>query len=112
MKAGGWERKQGTELEGRTLGVIGTGRIGRLVTRFALALDMKVVGYDAYPDPGYAPSRLPLRAAGWTCLRGADIVTLHCPHTPGERPLIDAAGPGPDEEGCAAGQHRPGGACG
>jgi len=88
MKAGGWERKQGAELEGRTLGVIGTGRIGRLVTRFALALDMKVVGYDAYPDSGYAPSGFRYAQLDEVLAR-ADIVTLHCPHSPGEKPLID-----------------------
>jgi phosphoglycerate dehydrogenase-like enzyme len=88
MKAGGWERKQGAELEGRTLGVIGTGRIGRLVTRFALALDMKVVGHDAYPDSGYAPSGFSYTRLE-DLLAQADIVTLHCPHAPGEKPLID-----------------------
>jgi D-3-phosphoglycerate dehydrogenase len=89
MKAGGWERRQGAELEGRTLGVIGTGRIGRLVTRFALAMDMKVVGHDAYPDSGYAPSPGFRYASVGELLAAADIVTLHCPHTPGEKPLID-----------------------
>jgi phosphoglycerate dehydrogenase-like enzyme len=88
MKAGGWERKQGAELDARTLGVIGTGRIGRLVTRFALALDMKVVGYDVYPDPGYAPSGFSYVKLD-DLLAQADIVTLHCPHSPGEKPLID-----------------------
>jgi len=89
MKTGGWERKQGAELEGRTLGVIGTGRIGRLVTRFALAMDMKVIGFDAYPDAGYAPSPGFRYASEGDLLAAADIVTLHCPHTPGEKPLID-----------------------
>lgn len=89
MKAGAWERKQGAELEGRTLGVIGTGRIGRIVTRFALAMDMKVVGCDAFPDPGYAPSPGFRYASVEDLLAAADIVTLHCPHTPGEKPLID-----------------------
>ncbi len=89
LKAGGWERRQGTELEGRTLGVIGTGRIGKLVTRFALAMDMRVMGFDAFPDPSWAGS-VGLRYAGIDeVLASADIVTLHCPHTPGEKPLID-----------------------
>ena len=89
MKAGGWERKQGAELEGRTLGVIGTGRIGRLVTRFALAMDMKVIGYDAFPDVDYAPSSGFRYAGADDLLASSDIVTLHCPHTSGEKPLID-----------------------
>jgi phosphoglycerate dehydrogenase-like enzyme len=89
MKAGAWERKQGAELEGRTLGVVGTGRIGRLVTRFALAMDMEVIGFDAYPDAGYAPSPGFRYASMDDLLASADIVTLHCPHTLGEKPLID-----------------------
>ncbi len=90
MKDGAWERRQGSELEGKSLGVIGTGRIGKLVTRFALAMDMSVLGYDAYPDPAYAPSDA-FRYAGLAeLLASSDIVTLHCPHTPGEKPLIDA----------------------
>lgn len=88
MKAGGWERKQGAELEGRTLGVIGTGRIGKLVTRFALAMDMHVVGHDAYPDAGFSPSPAFRYVSVGDLLASSDIVTLHCPHTPGEKPLI------------------------
>ena len=88
MKAGAWERRQGAELEGRTLGVIGTGRIGKLVTRFALAMDMKVIGHDAYPDPSFAPPGFSY-ARREDLLAKADIVSLHCPHTPGEKPLID-----------------------
>jgi D-3-phosphoglycerate dehydrogenase len=91
MKAGAWDRRQGTELEGRTLGVIGTGKIGRLVTKFALALDMKVLGHDAVPDSGYAPSPAFRYASLVEVLSASDIVSLHCPHTPGEKPLIDAA---------------------
>jgi D-3-phosphoglycerate dehydrogenase / 2-oxoglutarate reductase len=91
MKAGRWERRQGTELDGRTLGVIGTGKIGRLVTKFALGMDMLVLGFDAYPDARYAPSSnfryVPLEEL----LVSSDIVTLHCPHSPGQKPLMDAA---------------------
>jgi D-3-phosphoglycerate dehydrogenase len=91
MKSGGWERRQGSELEGRTLGVIGTGRIGRLVARFALALDMRVLGYDAFPYASWSPSGS-FRYADLAGVLGAsDIVTLHCPHTAGEKPLIDDA---------------------
>jgi phosphoglycerate dehydrogenase-like enzyme len=89
MKGGAWERRQGGELEGRTLGVVGTGRIGRLVTRFALALDMQVIAHDAFPDaglagtPGFRYDSLP------ELLGSSDAVTLHCPPLPGQRPLMD-----------------------
>jgi D-3-phosphoglycerate dehydrogenase / 2-oxoglutarate reductase len=89
MKAGGWERRQGTELEGRTLGVVGTGRVGKLVTRFAAAMDMQVLGFDAFPDAPWAGSAGLRYVAVEELLEASDIVTLHCPHTPGEEPLID-----------------------
>src|SRR5204863_4889397 len=50
MSAGKWDRKQfqGAELSGKTLGVLGLGRIGSEVARRALAFGMKVVGYDPF----------------------------------------------------------------
>ena len=89
VKAAAWERSQGIELEGRTLGVIGCGKIGKLVARFALALDMQVLGYDAYPDETFAPSPRFRFAALDEVLALSDAVTLHCPHSPGEPALID-----------------------
>ncbi|MGA2381273.1 MAG: phosphoglycerate dehydrogenase [Spirochaetia bacterium] len=101
MKAGGWERRQGTELEGRTLGVVGTGRIGKLVTRFALGMDMRVRGFDAFPDARYAPSPDFRYVTFDELLGSSDIVTLHCPHTPGEKPLIDGSALGRMKKGAA-----------
>src|SRR5437762_6440104 len=50
LKAGKWERKNfiGTELQGKTLGVVGFGRIGRVVAKRANALGMKVVAFDPF----------------------------------------------------------------
>jgi D-3-phosphoglycerate dehydrogenase len=91
MKAGKWERRQGGELEGKTLGVVGTGKIGRLVARFGLGLDMKVVGTDTYPDAGLAKTAGFRYAQLADLLAGSDVVSLHCPHEPGQKPLVDAA---------------------
>jgi phosphoglycerate dehydrogenase-like enzyme len=91
MKAGAWERRQGTELEGKTLGIVGTGKIGKLVAKLALAMDMRVLAYDVFPDPHYAPSANFRYVALEELLSGSDVVTLHCPHTPGAKPLLDAA---------------------
>ena len=52
---GRWDRKKfmGTQLAGKTLGIIGLGRIGQAVATRALALEMKVLGYDPFlPAPG------------------------------------------------------------
>ena len=91
LKAGRWTREKGFELEGRTLGLVGCGRIGKLVARFALAFDMRVLAYDPLPDRTFAPSP----AFGWALLpevlREAHILSLHCPPAPDGRPLLDAA---------------------
>jgi D-3-phosphoglycerate dehydrogenase len=89
MKAGRWERSKGIEMEGRTLGIIGCGRIGRLVARLALALDMDVMGYDTEPDASFAPSPRFRFASLDELLGAADAVTLHCPYAPGEPPVLD-----------------------
>jgi phosphoglycerate dehydrogenase-like enzyme len=91
VKAGRWTREKGFELAGRTLGLLGCGRVGKLVARFALAFDMKVLAFDPYPDRAFAPgpgfSWAPLAEV----LRSAHAVSLHCPPAPGGRPLLDAA---------------------
>lgn len=88
IKAGGWERRQGIELEGATLGVVGTGQIGRILIRMALGIGMKTVGYDLYPDASFDPGDFryvePLELA-----RVSDVVSVHIPG--GDRPFVDAA---------------------
>lgn len=100
LHAGGWERRQGIELEGRTLGVIGTGRIGARVARFGLALDMRVIAHDLTPNPALAALSGFRYAPVPDLLAASDIVTLHCPHTPGSPPLIDAAALANVRRGC------------
>ncbi len=90
LKAGRWTREKGFELEGRTLGLVGCGRIGKQVARFALAFDMRVLAHDPVPDPTFAPSRAFAWAPLAEVLREAHVISLHCP-PPGGRPLLDAA---------------------
>ncbi len=92
MKAGKWEKKQlkGIEIEGKTLGIVGIGRIGRSLARKAHALGMRVVAYDAYltesPIPGVAPmvgmDRL---------LAESDFISLHVPFDPSVGPILGEA---------------------
>jgi D-3-phosphoglycerate dehydrogenase len=88
-KAGGWDRKlTGVELQGKTLGVIGFGRIGQRVAARARAFEMKVVAYDPYLDPAAARrlevEMLPLD----DLLRCSDAITLHTPLTEQTRNLL------------------------
>ena len=83
MKAGGWDRNKflGTQLAGKTLGVIGLGRIGREVARRARGLDMKVVGFDPFVTSAKA-AELGIEAGGraWTrCLPQLDFLTAPRP---------------------------------
>lgn len=88
IRSGGWERRQGLELEGKTLGIVGCGQIGRILAGLGLGLGMRVVGYDLYPDPAFSPSGF--HYADLMELAGeADMISLHIPG--GDKPLIDAA---------------------
>lgn len=75
------------ELEGKTMGIVGYGRIGRAVGDIAAALGMKVVANGPHPWPaGSAPAEwVPLEEL----LERSDVVSLHCPLTPETRGLID-----------------------
>jgi phosphoglycerate dehydrogenase-like enzyme len=88
LKSGAWERREGLELEGRTLGLIGCGRIGRMVAGFALAFDMKVLAYDPFPDRSFLPSNCFEYSSLEKIWPLADILSLHCP-VPGDGlPLV------------------------
>src|SRR5213593_4264348 len=97
VRAGKWRKWEfmrllGGDVHGKTLGVIGFGRIGRAVARRALGFGMRVRYQDAVAaDPA---TEQELRAAFTdkaTLLRESDFVTLHCLLTPETRHLIDAA---------------------
>lgn len=91
LKGGAWHRRPGLEIEGRTIGVVGCGAIGRLVTRFALAMDASVRAFDPYPDASFAPAG----DFGWATLpellAASEILTLHCPLPRDGSAVLDAA---------------------
>ncbi|TWU21383.1 phosphoglycerate dehydrogenase [Bythopirellula polymerisocia] len=91
IKSDQWERRQGIELEGKTLGIVGCGRIGRLVCEFALALDMRVLAYDVVPDSTYAPSDRFSFVSLDHLFENADAITLHCPASVEDEALLDCA---------------------
>ncbi|AXK36882.1 hydroxyacid dehydrogenase [Streptomyces armeniacus] len=88
---GGWPKPFGPELHGRTLGVVGFGRIGRLVTGYGLAFGMRPLVHDPHvPDHDItAAGAEPLTLDG--LLTRSDVVTLHLPADPYGRPLLDRA---------------------
>lgn len=91
MHAGRWERSSllGAELKGRTLGIVGLGRIGGEVAARAHAFDMPLVAYDPYIAESRFQSLRVHRAASLDeLLDTADIVTVHTPLTDETRGMI------------------------
>lgn len=87
LRAGRWERRIGIEAEGRSLGVVGCGAIGREVAKMGLSFGMTVKGYDPYPANAFAPDGFAF-AALEDVLSQSDAISLHCPPT--AKPLIGA----------------------
>lgn len=91
LVAGRWERSRwgGVELHGKTLGVIGLGRVGTLVARRAAAFDMRLVAYDPYVSPERAAD-LGIELLDLETLMGeSDFVTIHLPKTKETVGLLD-----------------------
>lgn len=92
LKAGRWHRSRylGVELRGKTLGVVGMGKIGTEVARRAQGLEMQVIAYDPYLSPEHA-QRLGVEVLDLPeLLRRSDFVTVHVPSTAQTRGLISA----------------------
>lgn len=90
---GRWDRSRfkGAELYGKTLGVVGFGRIGQLVAKRAQGFDMEVVAFDKFVSTERFRELGVEGAASLEDLYGrADVVTLHVPKTPDTIGLIDA----------------------
>ncbi len=90
-RAGSWEKKTltGTEITGKTLGIVGLGRIGRIVAERALGLRMRVLAFDPYLDRVSAHGVPGVEFAGLDelCAR-ADFVSLHVPLSDATHNLI------------------------
>ncbi len=92
LKAGRWERSRwgGIELAGKSLGVIGFGRIGQQVARRGVGLGMNVLAYDPFVgDERFRELGVDRAETLDEILAGSDVVTLHSPLTDETRCLID-----------------------
>lgn len=83
----GMGRFMGDTLQGRTLGIIGCGRIGTRVAEVARVLGMRVIGVNRHGIPAEVAESCDLP----TLLATADVISLHCPATPETRHLMNAA---------------------
>jgi D-3-phosphoglycerate dehydrogenase len=90
VRAGSWKKKHlmGTELSQKTLGVVGLGRIGRVVASRAIGLDMNVIAHDPYMEGQPSPIEGVELATLDDLLARSDFVTLHVPLNDSTRHLI------------------------
>lgn len=81
------ERMTGFDVFGKTVGVIGTGKIGATFADIMLGFGCKVVAYDPYPNPELVEKGIPYESLD-NLLAQSDIISLHCPLTPDTHHLI------------------------
>jgi D-3-phosphoglycerate dehydrogenase / 2-oxoglutarate reductase len=92
LTSGKWERSKfgGTEVDGKTLGVLGFGRIGQLVATRARAFGMRVVAYDPFVSPErFRELGVEQAASPEDVLATGDFITLHLPKTPETQGFIN-----------------------
>lgn len=110
VRSGNWKRITGNDIGGKTIGIVGLGRIGREVAKRARAFEMKVVAFGNHWDETFAAAHDIGRADSMEDLfREADILSLHTKLTPATRHLIDARAIGAMKRGvlllnCARGE--------
>lgn len=89
VRGGTWNGKPfaGTELQGKTIGIVGVGRLGTIVAKFATAFGMEVLGCDVVKIPGSVCKQVTFAEL----LKKSDIVTLHVHLSPKTKNMINAA---------------------
>ena len=92
LLSGQWDRKayQGTQLAGKTLGVVGMGRIGRAVARRAAAMDMRVLGCDPFFSGKPEGVEVEMVKDLQELCKRADYITVHVPKNPDTLGMIGA----------------------
>ena len=93
MRKGNWVKKSlmGTELNGKYLGIVGVGSIGRNTARIAKALRMNLIGYDTIPiNQDFVKEVGLIKTDLDTLIESSDFITCHVPITAQTRHMFDA----------------------
>ncbi len=88
-RAGQWPRDLIEPIRGKTLGILGLGRIGRSMAVRSAALGMSVIAHDAYPDQAFASQHDIKLVDFQTLISCCDVLSIHCPINDGTRGLIN-----------------------
>ncbi|KAF2472516.1 phosphoglycerate dehydrogenase [Lindgomyces ingoldianus] len=94
LKSGKWERSRlvGVEAKGKTLAIVGLGKVGLTVARIANGFGMRLIAYDPYANPNLAAAAsVTLKPSLLDILKEADFLTLHTPLIASTRGMIGAA---------------------
>jgi D-3-phosphoglycerate dehydrogenase len=89
LRSGGWPRQTNLPLRGKTLGIVGLGRIGKAVALRGLAFLMPVIAYEPYPDMEFVKQHSITLAPLEQVFAQADYLTLHVPLTPESRHMVN-----------------------
>ncbi len=89
----------GFDMYGKTIGIIGTGRIAKILIRIVRGFGMNVIAYDAYPDLTFAEAHQIKYVSLDELYRDSDIISLHCPLTDQTRHIIDEEAIGKMKDG-------------
>jgi D-3-phosphoglycerate dehydrogenase len=91
VKKGDWKRQTGRELAGKTMGILGLGRIGKEVAKRALAFEMKVAAFDVFWDEEFLKQHpVEKKESADEVLRAADVVSLHMNLSDENREFVNA----------------------
>jgi len=80
---------RGFDLKGKTIGIIGTGKIGKHVVRIAKGFEMNILAYDAYPDNNFAQQNGFKYVGLDELLSNSDVITLHAPYMESTHHMIN-----------------------
>lgn len=92
IKKGEWKRSTGRELAGKTMGILGLGRIGKEVAKRARAFDMNVCAFDLYWDEAFAKQYgVERKPTGEEVLKASEVVSLHMNLTEENKEWLNAS---------------------
>jgi len=89
IRHGGWERERTLDMNGKCLGIIGLGRIGKLVVKRAQGFDMKIIANDIIKYKDFLETHGIEMVSKDEIMRQADILTIHTPLDDSTRGMID-----------------------
>jgi len=89
IRSGKWKKEMGALLSGKTVGIIGLGRIGRRVAELLMPFGVKILASEPKPDRKWVKKNKVRLTSLKELLRESDVVTLHIPYTEKNRKLIN-----------------------